>query len=73
MLDVERRQSGYTIEEAAEVLQFHPEAVRYWVRVGELPGVPDGSGNGWLIWPQDLVAFLRRNGEVLPSMLPLAG
>ena len=36
MRAVESDRRRYTIGEAAALLQFHPDAVRYWVRVGEL-------------------------------------
>jgi hypothetical protein len=55
--------SGHTIDEVAEILQFHPDAVRYWVQVGELPGEHDEIRGGWLIQPEDLVLFLRASGE----------
>lgn len=66
------RRAGYTVSEAAEILQFHPDAVRYWVRVGELPGTPDEVRGDWVIGPEALVAFLRQNGETLPAKAPLA-
>ena len=50
---------GYTVDEVARILQFHPGSVRYWVRVGELPSEPvDGRGES-LIRPADLAAFIR--------------
>jgi transposase-like protein len=50
---------GYTLNEVARILQFHPDSVRYWVRVGELPSEPvDGRGES-LIRPADLAAFIR--------------
>ena len=49
----------YTVDEAARILQFHPDSVRYWVRVGELPSEPvDGRGES-LIRPADLAAFIH--------------
>jgi excisionase family DNA binding protein len=60
--------SGYTIDEAAEILQFHPDAVRYWVRVGELPGERDETRGGWLIQPEDLALFLRASGETIRDL-----
>lgn len=63
---------GYTVDEAARLLQFHPDALRYWLRVGELSGVRFGPGGEWLIGPDALSIFLRQNGEVAPANLPLA-
>jgi hypothetical protein len=75
-VEVDRR--GYTIEEAAALLQYHPDALRYWLRVGQLAGIrlgaaePDAPGDDWLIGLDALVAFLRQNGETAPLDLPLA-
>ncbi|ACZ39645.1 helix-turn-helix domain-containing protein [Sphaerobacter thermophilus] len=60
----------YTVGEVADVLQFHPDAIRYWLRVGELIGEPDTKPGEWRIRPEALVAFLRQNGETLPTGLP---
>lgn len=57
---------GLTAGQAAQVLQFHPESVRYWLRVGELRGVRIEGADDWLIDPEDLLTFLRQNGEPLP-------
>lgn len=59
----------YSVSEAAEILQFHPDAVRYWLRVGVLAGTPDRSPEGWAIRGEALVDFLRESGESLPSWL----
>lgn len=67
------RRGAYTISEAAEILQFHPDAIRYWLRVGELVGDRVAERDGWLIRPEALVSFLRQNGETLPSALPGTG
>lgn len=60
---------GYTIAEAAEILQFHPDALNYWLRTGELIGERDQTGGDWLIRPEAIVAFLRQNNEILPAAL----
>ncbi|HLI50704.1 MAG TPA: helix-turn-helix domain-containing protein [Thermomicrobiaceae bacterium] len=67
-----READAYTISETAEILQFHPDAVRYWVRVGELPSEPDprGDDEDLLVRAESIVAFLRQNGEMLPTDLP---
>jgi hypothetical protein len=75
VVDVDRR--GYTVEEAAALLQYHPDAMRYWLRVGQLAGLRlrvgrlDGHDD-WLIGLDALLAFLRQNGEPAPADLPLA-
>jgi len=71
MLEPSRR-VGYSISEVAHILQFHPDAVQYWLRTGELSGRHDDLSDEWRIAPDDLVAFLRQNGETLPSELVVA-
>ncbi|HEX7101789.1 MAG TPA: helix-turn-helix domain-containing protein [Nitrolancea sp.] len=68
MLENNRR-GGYSISEVAHILQFHPDAVQYWLRTGELSGRHDHLSDEWRIAQDDLVAFLRQNGETLPSEL----
>ena len=70
MLGADRR--GYTVEEAAALLQYHPDTVRYWLRVGQLSGLRLGRGDEWLIGLDALIAFLRQNDETAPVDLPLA-
>jgi excisionase family DNA binding protein len=60
---------AYSIQEVATILQFHPDTVAYWLRTGELSGHRDEFANEWRIEPADLIAFLRQNGETLPSEL----
>lgn len=50
---------GYTVDEVARILQFHPDSVRYWVRIGELPSDPDQGRGEPLIQPTDLAMFMR--------------
>lgn len=64
-----RGHRAYSIQEAATILQFHPDTVAYWLRTGELSGRRDAMVNEWRIDPEDLIAFLRQNGEALPSEL----
>jgi len=68
MLENNRR-VGYSIGEVAHILQFHPDAVQYWLRTGELSGRRDDLSDEWRVAPGDLVAFLRQNGETLPAEL----
>lgn len=60
---------GYSISEVATILQFHPDTVTYWLRTGELNGTRDDIANEWRITPEELIAFLRQNGETLPGEL----
>lgn len=64
---------GLTVQEAAKLLQFHPEAVRYWLRVGELRGTRLEPADDWLVEPDDLLAFLRQNDEPFPWSVPVVG
>ncbi|MBX6342848.1 MAG: helix-turn-helix domain-containing protein [Thermomicrobiaceae bacterium] len=68
MAQVARSRPTYSVVEAAQILQFHPDAVRYWLRIGELPGERASAGEDWRIRPEDLVAFLRESGESLPGV-----
>lgn len=68
MLEQSRR-GGYSISEVAHILKFHPDAVQYWLRTGELSGRHDDLSDEWRIAPDDLVDFLRQNGETLPAEL----
>jgi excisionase family DNA binding protein len=61
----ERRE--YTISEIAQMLNYHPDTVRYWVRVGEIIAETDQQSGDWLIRDDELVAFLRVNGEAVPD------
>lgn len=59
----------YTILEVAQLLDYHPDAVRYWVRVGELPGTEDRRRGEWVVDSDDLLSFLRVNGEAVPEAI----
>jgi excisionase family DNA binding protein len=47
-----------TVEEVAERLRLDPEAVRRYLRSGELRGMRFGNRGGWRISEVDLAAFL---------------
>jgi transposase len=68
MLETRGRRT-YSISEVATILQFHPDTVMYWLRTGELSGTRDEFSNDWRVEPEELVAFLRQNGETLPTEL----
>lgn len=59
----------YTIAEVAQITDYHPDAVWYWVRVGELPGTQDRLRGDWVVDSSDLVSFLRLNGEAVPEQI----
>ena len=68
----DNRRGGYSISEVAHILQYHPDTVQYWLCTGELSGRHDDAANEWRIGQDDLVAFLRQNGEALPAELARA-
>jgi hypothetical protein len=68
----DNRRGGYSISEVAHILQYHPDAVQYWLRTGELNGRRDTAASEWRIGQDDLVAFLRQNDEALPAELARA-
>ncbi len=68
MLETSGRRS-YSIKEVATILQFHPDTVTYWLRTGELCGTRDDDANEWRVAPEELVAFMRQSGEMLPNEL----
>jgi hypothetical protein len=59
----------FTIAEVARITDYHPDAVWYWVRVGELPGTQDRQRGDWVVDSSDLVSFLRLNGETVPEQI----
>lgn len=65
---VARGRRTYSSREAARILQFHPDAVTYWLRTGEISGTRDDD-NDWRVAPEELISFLRRSGETLPPDL----
>jgi excisionase family DNA binding protein len=70
---VSRLRRGLTLQEAARLIQFHHETVRYWLRVGELRGTRTPAGDDWTIELEDLLVFLRANGEIPPWSMPTSG
>lgn len=59
----------YTIAEVARITDYHPDAVHYWVRVGELPGIQDQHRGEWIVDSNDLLSFLLANGETVPEQI----
>jgi hypothetical protein len=59
----------FTIAEVARLTDYHPDAVRYWVRVGELPGTQDQHRGDWVVDSSDLLSFLVVNGEAVPDQI----
>ncbi len=60
------REQGYSLDEAAEFLEFDRKTVEYWLRMGHLHGDWDGRRSNWVISAEALVEFLRESGEPVP-------
>jgi hypothetical protein len=67
MQGIERQ--AFTVPEVAQLLGYHQDAVRYWVRVGELQGRHDQTRGDWVVASDDLLSFLRGNGEAVPETI----
>ena len=52
-----------TAEQAAELLQVHPETVREWLRRGKIPGGRAGPRGNWRIQRRGLEAAIQVNGN----------
>ena len=61
----------YTPEQAAKILQVHPQTLRKWLRNGELTGA--NTTAGWRLTPADLEAWLDRQRQPRPPRGSQAG
>ena len=64
-----REPRTYSLDEAAEFLEFDRRTVAYWLRMGHLPGRLDTRTGDWRIQPQALIEFLREAQEPMPTGL----
>ena len=62
-----REPRTYSLDEAAEFLEFDRQTVAYWLRMGHLTGRRDKRTDEWRIQPQALIEFLREAQEPLPT------
>jgi hypothetical protein len=62
-----REPRTYSLEEAAEFLEFDVQTVTYWLRMGHLAGRKDKHSGEWRVQPQALIEFLREAQEPLPT------
>lgn len=62
-----REPRTYSLEEAAEFLEFDPQSVTYWLRMGHLAGRQDKRTGEWRVQPQALIDFLRETQEPMPT------
>jgi excisionase family DNA binding protein len=59
-------QQALTVKEIAEALRVTPEAVRAWMRAGELPAFQLPSGD-WRAWPADVEVMIARGRQREPQ------
>lgn len=64
-----REPRTYSLDEAAEFLEFDRESVAYWLRMGHIEGRQDKRSGEWRIQPHALIEFLRESQEPLPTAL----
>lgn len=62
-----REPRTYSLDEAAEFLEFDRQAILYWLRMGHLSGHQDKRTGEWRIQPQALIEFLREAQEPVPT------
>lgn len=57
----------YSLEDAADFLEYDGSAIEYWLRMGHLDGQWDNQRGCWRIRPQALLDFLRQAREPMPT------
>jgi hypothetical protein len=57
----------YSLEDAADFLEYDRSAIEYWLRMGHLDGQWDSQRGCWRIKPQALLDFLRQAREPMPT------
>lgn len=62
-----REARTYTVDEAAEFLQFDRTTLEYWLRMGHIVGSWNEEEADWRVQPQALVDFLHEAGEPMPT------
>lgn len=67
MRDTAKRKQGYSLDDAADFLEYDPKTVEYWLRMGHLGGDWDARASRWTISPQALIDFLRESREPMPT------
>ena len=67
MRETARAIQGYSVEDAADFLEYDRSAIEYWLRMGHLAGEWDARRNCWKIKPQALIDFLRQSREPMPT------
>lgn len=62
-----RPMQSYSLEDAADFLEYDRSAIEYWLRMGHLEGQWDARRGCWRIKPQALLDFLRQAREPMPT------
>ena len=62
-----RQAQGYSLEDAADFLEYDCSTIEYWLRMGHLAGEWDAHLGSWKIKPQALIDFLRQSREPMPT------
>ncbi len=58
---------SYSLDDAADFLEYDRSAIEYWLRMGHLDGQWDKRRGCWQIKPQALIDFLRQSREPMPT------
>lgn len=67
MRETTKRTQGYSLDDAAEFLEYDRKTIEYWLRMGHLSGEWDTRRANWKISPQSLIDFLRQAREPMPT------
>lgn len=67
MRDAAKRKQGYSLDDAADFLEYDRKSIEYWLRMGHLQGEWDNRSSGWKISPQSLIDFLKQSREPMPT------
>ena len=67
MRETVKRTQGYSLDDAADFLEYDRKAVEYWLRMGHLKGDWDVQMSRWTISPQSLIDFLKQSREPMPT------
>lgn len=67
MRDTAKRTQGYSLDDAADFMEYDRKSVEYWLRMGHLTGQWDERLSRWTISPQSLIDFLKHSREPMPT------
>jgi hypothetical protein len=67
MRETTRQRRGYSLDDAADFLEYDRKTIEYWLRMGHLSGEWDKRSSAWRISPQSLIDFLKQSCEPMPT------